>query len=884
MKNFLNKYKYQLLLVFITVIVFFINYSPGTYLSGWDNLQTELNPGLAVRRAIFSVWEEYQSLGLTAGMAHAADLVRASFLWLMSLVLPQQVVRYFFHFLMLALGGFGMFQLLGGGIVAFVGSLFYMFNLGTLQIFYVPFEPFSSFFAFLPWGIWSFLKIIDNDKQSKNWFIFFLINLLGTPSFYTQQLFVVYLLVLSCIALANLKNIKRVFIALSLILVINSFWILPQLYFLKTNGNWIAQAKINQIATEDTLYQNLSKGTLDNFLRLEGFYFDLAGIKNMSLFFPWKDQFSGIAQVLPYGFALLMILGLIKSVQEKKYSFLLLFFLCALALLSVTPPFSWVNNIIRQNGFINQIFRSPFTKFIIPYSLVYSFFVAQGFIFIIKKLPRNFKSLITIITLALIFFYSYPSFKGYFISPEMKVKIPNDYFQVMDYLKNEDKSKRIALLPDYTFWGWFFNKWGYNGSGFLWYGIEQPIISRTFDVWNPKSEGYFWEEKQALEAENLSKFEAVLDKYNVDYLILDYSLIPVVSSYKSLGLDRVENLVNSSNRVSLVFRGENVALFQVNHPKKIQSFISVASNLNSIGPEINLMSEDHAYQESGDYISSKDYDLYYPFADLNTQTRLKNKYWHLSESNDFFSISSDVDLDFNNYQFYLPATSSASLVQKDKITDLKLNLEPSFENKKIKIDFQKLLIKSFDVGGFDNNSKEFSLDAPDLPQKYGYLIKVRSKNIKGSPKFDYGLGYSFVFQNKSYENYPSENILEEVSVYLFPYEELKDVKFTKNNLYLRIANYSNDFLVKKNNYFTYEVKTASGDMVILNQSYDPGWVAFGNGKILRHVKVNNWANGWVLDDEINPENVKIIFWPQYLEFLGFILLAGAGLRILIIKK
>ena len=253
-------------------------------------------------------------------------------------------------------------------------------------------------------------------------------------------------------------------------------------------------------------------------------------------------------------------------------------------------------------------------------------------------------------------------------------------------------------------------------------------------------------------------------------------------------------------------------------------------------------------------------------------------------------------------------------MQKDKITDLKLNLEPSFENKKIKIDFQKLLIKSFDVGGFDNNSKEFSLDAPDLPQKYGYLIKVRSKNIKGSPlffyvvddtkkqsmieeklrneteyfilphKFDYGLGYSFVFQNKSYENYPSENILEEVSVYLFPYEELKDVKFTKNNLYLRIANYSNDFLVKKNNYFTYEVKTASGDMVILNQSYDPGWVAFGNGKILRHVKVNNWANGWVLDDEINPENVKIIFWPQYLEFLGFILLACAGLRILIIKK
>ena len=91
-------------------------------------------------------------------------------------------------------------------------------------------------------------------------------------------------------------------------------------------------------------------------------------------------------------------------------------------------------------------------------------------------------------------------------------------------------------------------------------------------------------------------------------------------------------------------------------------------------------------------------------------------------------------------------------------------------------------------------------------------------------------------------------------------------------------------MLKNNNNLTYKVKTTGGDVVILNQSYDPGWVALADGKILRHVKVNNWANGWVLDDEINPENVKIIFWPQYLEFLGFILLAGAGLRILIIKK
>ena len=168
MKNFWNKYKYQILLTIIVGVLFWVNYRPGTYLSGWDNLQTELNPGLAVKRAFFSVWEEYQSFGLTAGMAHAADLLRAIFLWIVSFVLPQNIIRYFYHFLMLLLGGLGMMKLLNNEtmkqsnnkIIPFLGALFYMLNLGTVQIFYLPFESFSTFFAFLPWGIWSFMKFL----------------------------------------------------------------------------------------------------------------------------------------------------------------------------------------------------------------------------------------------------------------------------------------------------------------------------------------------------------------------------------------------------------------------------------------------------------------------------------------------------------------------------------------------------------------------------------------------------------------------------------------------------------------------------------------------------------------------------------------------------
>ena len=430
-KTFFNKYRYQLFLFFIVFVLFLVNYKPDTYLSGWDNLQTELNPGLAVKRAFFSVWEEYQSFGLTTGMAHAADLVRAIFLWIVSFILPQNMIRYFYNFLMLLLGGLGMFELLGGGVMAFLGALFYLFNLGTVQIFYLPFESFSTFFAFLPWGIWSFINLLKTGPVSYSFpsgfgsqkvastpsgslnprhpfLVFFLINLLGTPAFYTQQLFVVYMLILGCIALGSLighpKGVqaRKIFFSFLLILIVNSFWILPQLYFLKTNGNWVAQAKVNQMATEDTLYQNLEKGTLGIFLRLEGFYFDLKGIKNTYLFAPWKDHFNGFYGILPYMFGGLMIVGLLSTIKNKKNASLdsssrlaglgmtLVGLLSALALMSATPPFSWVNIWLRQNSFINQMFRSPFTKFIVPYSLVYSYFVAQGIKTIVTKKTNLF--------------------------------------------------------------------------------------------------------------------------------------------------------------------------------------------------------------------------------------------------------------------------------------------------------------------------------------------------------------------------------------------------------------------------------------------------------------------------------------------------------------
>ncbi len=1009
MKNFFSKYKYQLLLLLAAGVLFFVNYKPGTNLLGWDALSTGLNPWLAVKRAFFSVWEEYQSFGLTAGMAHATDLVRATFLWIISYILPSNIVRYFYHFLMLAIGGIGMLKLLSldsrlrgndmkgyermsfrpsdrrervekslkdssaplgmTGWPAFIGALFYMLNLGTVQIFYLPFEAFSTFFAFLPWGIWIFIKLIKTGVERK-WFpaarsggvlfdraptgidsrrapflLFLLINLLGTPAFYTQQLFVVYILVLGCIALGILLsqhtkywilNTRYFILAFLLILAVNSFWILPQIYFLKVQGSWVSQAKVNQMSTEQTFYQNLSKGTIGNFARLEGFYYDLKGLHGTYLFAPWKDHFSGVMGVLPYLMGLIGLIGLMSLIGKKRWEFVLIFLLCALALLSATPPFSWINDLVRQNSFINQIFRSPFTKFIIPYSLVYSFFVAKGANVMLNlfqhpnripnqvrddtknyaqnaRVPANDKRLnlfICLFVYLLIFFYTLPSFQGYFISPEMKVAIPQDYLQVINYFQSQpDKNQRIALLPDYTYWGWFFTNWGYNGSGFLWYGIEQPIISRTFDVWSPNSESYYWEAKQALEAENLPVFEKILDKYDVNYLLVDQSLIPVVSTYKSLNTDRLESLLSQSSKIALIFKTQNLALYKVSHSGETKNFVSVASNIKTVGPDIKVSPGDTAYQNNGIYESTSinRSDYYYPFLNLTSQTDISDKAWEITEDSQYIYVSSKLEINPANYNFYMP--SSYLLTYFDGNKDQTVNLIPEYkiEGNTLSVRIPKIKISEFNKQ--QSGKDQFGFDVPTLSQKYGYLAEVTTKNVSGSPylfyisddtknqsiiedklsksdnffiipeHYQYGLGYSFNFQNQSYANYPAKNIFQDLKIYAFPYDAIKQIHFSNNTFVGVQASFSSDFTVRKTNYFTYEVSfpkpsTANDRSLILYQSFDPGWLAYADGKILPHVKINNWANGWNLQT-LKPSNLKtiyIIYWPQYLEYIGYALI------------
>lgn len=891
--------------------MFITNYQPSIYLTGWDNLQTELNSPLAIKRATYAVWQEYQSFGLTSGMAHAADLVRAIFMLFLSIVLPKSILRYLFHFLMLYVGGLGLFYLLRylgfngkKKFLAFIGAVFYILNLGTVQIFGLPFEPFSVFFAFLPWEILVFLRFAYAEKINPG-HIFWLVvvNILATPQAYLQTLFVVYFLCLGFLSFGllfenlNKKIIKRFAAALGLIVLVNLFWILPQVYFVKNSLNVVREAKINQQATDVVSRQNIEKGTLRSFSRLEGFYYDLHGVSGESLFGPWHDHhsnvFIAILTYVPFAF---LLLGIFKK-HRSHYGFVSIFVLISLLLLSNTSALTYFSFVIFDQPFVKQIFRSPFTKFIVPYSLIFSYLFVSGLEalhnFIEKKSAQGRREVRNIIftssVVMLMIIYALPAFLGHFFSSTMKVQIPESYHQTIAYFKDQDRNKRIALLPDYTFWGWFKHGWGYDGSGFIWYGIEQPIVSRTFDVWSLNSESYFWEIKYAIESKNTVLFEEVLDKYNIDYLIYDKSLRPVSSVEEGMQYDQIDWILERTGKVYLAQQFDNLSVLVVDHDHNIESFVSVADNLSEVSPLIKVTNLDQAYLDFGDYKVSTpdDPDYIYPFLDLTTQTRVYDALWSISEDEGNFYFKANLGrYNLDNYDLAQKEVSAqAKVFLGDEISNYDFIIEEYWEEDTLVIKVGKEKIESFNptyvsvdncsqVGDFsvskrgptlnvsstDRGTACFGYASSLLDHWNAYLVKVDSENVTGkefffyifgnkerkqskletnlvggaehfilNPGYYYDDGYFFSFQNSSYNLIPSENNLNLLEVYLLPFDYLKSTKLVKKDTSSPQAQFLAYLDVEKAKYYAYEVKDAhqhTGNDLILYQSFDEGWHAY----------------------------------------------------------
>lgn len=537
----------RLLIFLLWLIIVVTNYQPGTWLIGWDNLLPEINIFLNLHKAIFAAWQSWQGLGIVGGIGHASELSRQLLLIPFSVFFPGHTVRYIWTFGMLLFGALGTYQL---GLwlyqhsaqkrwIALIPAIFYIFNLATVQNFFVPLEAFSTFWGFIPWFLLSTFELIKNPSK-KNMLIFALLQFWGASAFHVQTMFIVFSLLLglySILVFIYSKGSKTLTLVSMwlVLLVVHAYWLAPVGYFTLTNATQTVDSKQNTISTQEVYEANRAAGNISSILQLKGYWFGYTDVDNNAttyLFSAWKEHtesmpalLAGITvSILGLG-GLLLLLKNEKLKENAETVFFLVATLLSISMLSAgrgIPGLGYV--LITKLPLLGQIFRVPFTKWSVVFSLLIAIGLGYFMMYIIDKRKKIVAFLAPVIIVSLSVFSVLPVFHGEFLYKNVQLDLPKDYTALFSELKNYSASERILYLPFDDLWGWMNHDWGYRGSGFIWYGIEQPIIDRNFDVWSVRNETLYTQLQYAFQNNDVSKVDELLDKYDISLLLVDTSL------------------------------------------------------------------------------------------------------------------------------------------------------------------------------------------------------------------------------------------------------------------------------------------------------------------------------------------------------------------------
>jgi hypothetical protein len=270
--KFFKENIFPLLIILICGVLAWRNYAPNTILSGWDTLHPEFNFWLYFKRVLNGVWMEHQGLGAVASQSHPAEIPRLLIQGILDIVLPSNLARYSFFFLSLTIGALGVYffskyilSIKWNKYVkasSFLASLFYIFNLTTAQQFYVPLEMFAVHYALVPWLFLFGLRYI-REKNKKILIWFSIITLFASSMAHTATLFYIYLVSLGLFLV--FQNFKKAFFLCLITVLINSFWILPNLYYIKNHSAEVSISKIHSNFTDEAFMQSQSFGDIENF-------------------------------------------------------------------------------------------------------------------------------------------------------------------------------------------------------------------------------------------------------------------------------------------------------------------------------------------------------------------------------------------------------------------------------------------------------------------------------------------------------------------------------------------------------------------------------------------------------------------------------------------
>lgn len=1031
----LSKIEWQLVVVLgVLVIVTWINFPKNTYLTGWDNLHPEFDFGLNFWRALSGVWVGNEGVGSALGHGFAASLPHTLFLWVASLVVPTMYLRSGFTFLMYFVGVVGVYKLVRrifgkdrfAPWGAMIGAMYYGLNLGMVQTFFAPLESFVVMYGLLPWVILTISNYL-NIPSKKNLLIVFGVQILFSVIGFIPPLFVAYGFVLVGMMLGHLwkgrrefgKNLSKILLMGIVILIAHLYWLMPVVRYSLFGSQAYVEAKNNELSTPDFQYMSEARGKVTDTMILRGFFIDSSDsvLEGETKFYPifeaWNEYLPRVEWV---GYALfgLIVLGIFGSLihggEASVAGGVIAGFVVGFMVLTQGEKiFANVVYLVRDVPMLGQAFRAAWTKFSGILMLPYSLFLAYG-VWVLSMWKEWIKYVFVPVVVGGIICFGWPIFQGKFIYQRLKVNPPIEYFNLFKFMKTQNVSARIVVLPMAWNWGWGANKWGYSGSGFLWYGIKQPILDRAFDVWSPYNETFYQEFSNAIyscptRSHLVGDWEvceeqvaSVLQKYDVRYVLLDESVIAPGQDKEILRIEETKKLAEVLGWEEK-FKEGFLTVWETESQSSDLSLtqgselgLTVPERYTWVEADTEKVRRDVVWEGVGHYVSvvTQKYSdtvsqTVYPLAGL-----MREELKGIEYGEDKITVSSD-HLPAQGSELLVPGWKAGEIVRVEfrdgkAVPAYRINGQdgPRFlgkerprvgenymvarvskgeewreylEERKYPLQGETLKVEVVGeptVYDFGKDGQETvgncdvlkrgiaaksQLTRSDLQQhvtaytadgrgaacdyvvmteldtRLPYFMRVQGENKEGrSLKFFlYNTGskrndlewlmsegvfdQTFALLPWSWDGYytlnietrsfgqRAENTIGPVEARWFPLEQIAGAKIipsrsdlvgSENDLHptrsdLRVIN------VKKMGTWLYRVEVEGQGLLRLSQGYDNGWISIG----LPHVKVDGWANGWMV-----PESgtVTIFYWPQLLEYLGFVMIGGLVIWVWRVKK
>lgn len=935
---------------FLVAVVVLINMPIGAWFVGWDSITPELNFGLNFQRAFFGMWQENYGVGLLGGHGFSATLPHTIITYLLSLVLPLEAIRPVFTFLCWYLGGLGVFflshlllysvakvqkelfraRIWVVDVLALIASLFYVFNLVTVQMFSVPLEAFVVHFAALPWLFLATIQVLKLPSKG-NLLAFGVIGFFASVQGFIPSLFVAYVVALGIFLLVYILHrqdrrmaCQRAFLVVLVTVLVNAYWLAPFAYFTATRAGDLLGAYNNVMSTPDFVEKSEKFGELSNVALFRGFYWEVEELGGYMLG-AWREHHENfVIPVFGYLVFVLIVTGSIAGFFFKRNwiylatSLVFLYFLASIAI--STPPFSFIYQFLESlSPVYTHAFRSTFTKFGIGFAFASSILLSLGLFVLVSWILRKWDAIrgvlvMLVIAFAGVLFYAWPVFSGNFFFNKMLVDMPKPYFDVIEYFENQP-SGRIADMPQDCAPGWYSYRWGYFGSGFYWYGVKQPFLSRTFDVWSRHNENYYWEVTKALRSRDYESFDQVMEKYDARWVLYDPNVLHCDTERAFLEASNLSRFFdgNSTWRLVKVFEGEEdiAPLRLYERQGASNTFVDLLVDPVNVGPVYKWSDSDKAL-EHGTYISTqaRQYDIYYPFRELFTKRGSLEASFEVREL--------DESLVFSTFLPYQTSAIDVSIPKSFEVLDyFRAELVGDYKPVLCGTDTIVDNLPENDFIRLVAEGEEVCLTIPveNISTNFAYLLKVQTRHVEGQklqmqvvnkgrptgldvllqsndfeseffvlpPALPHEIAYDVVFENKSVYG-KTVNDIKGLELWRIPYDTLKDWSIGGS----AVSGGGNGEVVsvRHENPVFYRVELDLSDdkeglVLALFQGYAPEWWAITRtsqfpyfSRLDGQVLVNNWANGWLVDrgvlDNTKPVIVYLFFWPQILGIAGFL--------------